>query len=117
MRELHGSSTRPPKIKVFMKRPDSQKGYMTWISNNLPSLQRNVEGYIETVTETLHWEDGRDMKIVIVCNEEGRLRHLPYCCTILGTDYVGNILICGVEGDEFVDIPLTMQEVKMIMNR
>lgn len=110
------------KIKVFMKRPDSPKGYMTYISNTLQNLQRNVEGYIEVVPEIVYrtgWngEDLGDAKIVVICNEEGRLRHMPYCCTILGRDYVGPIIIAGVDGEEFTDIPLSMQDVKLIVNR
>lgn len=110
------------KIKVFMKRPDSPKGYMTYISNTLTNLQRNVGGYIEVVTEVIHrtgWEgeDLGDAKIAIICNEEGRLLKLPYCCTILGFPYVGTIIIAGVDGEDFTDIPLTMQDVKLIMNR
>lgn len=110
------------KIKVFMKRPDSPKGYMTWISNTLENLQKNVNGYIETVTKTLSRvdENGTEtetVKIVIICNEDGRLLGLPYCCTILGIDFVGDIIICGIDGDEFADIPLTMRECKMIINR
>lgn len=110
------------KIKVFMKRPDSPKGYMTYISNTLENLQKNVEGYIECVTEVIgrigdNGEDLDDVKIVVICNEEGKLLNLPYCCTVLGIDYVGTIIIAGVDGDNFTDIPLSMQEVKMIMNR
>ncbi len=110
------------KIKVFMKRPDSPKGYMTWISNTLENLQKNVDGYIETVTAIIPHvdKDGKDLgdvKIVVICNEEGRLLNLPYCCTLLGIPFVGTIIVCGVDGEEFADIPITMQEVKAIINR
>lgn len=107
------------KIKVFMKRPDSPKGYMTYVSNTLENLQKNVEGYIETVTLWVQRldEKAEDVKIVVICNEEGRLLKMPYCCTVMGIDFVGTIMICGVDGENFTDIPITMQEVKMIMNR
>jgi hypothetical protein len=91
-------------IRALAKRPDS-KWYSTNVSNSLENLQRFVGGYIETVTFA---------GLVIICNEEGRLKGLPYCCTILGHDFVGDILIVGVNGDEFADCPLTLAEAKRI---
>lgn len=38
------------KIKVLIKRPDEQYGYMSWISNTLANMQRTVDGYIQAVT-------------------------------------------------------------------
>lgn len=110
------------KIKVYMQRPDSPKGYMTWISNTLENLQRNVGGHIETVTIPLQrvGENGENIgtaMIVIICNEEGRLLKLPYCCTLLGMDFVGTIIIAGVDGEEFADIPITARECRMMINR
>jgi len=94
------------KIKVIIKRPDEEYGHMTWISNTLENLQRNVGGFIETVTL------GVVPRIVIICNEEGRLQGLPYNCTICGHAFVGDIIIAGIDGDEFADVPMTMQEYK-----
>lgn len=92
------------KIRVFVKRPDRPTGYMTWMSNSLENLQRFVGGYIETVTV---FSD-----LVIICNEEGRLKDLPYCCTILGMDFVGPIIVCGRDGDEFADVPLDIEPLR-----
>jgi len=85
------------KIRVYAMRTDRADGYVTNVSNSLENLQRFVGGYIETVTPFTN--------LVIICNEEGRLRGLPYNCTILGYDFYGDILIAGVKGDEFADIP------------
>lgn len=85
------------KIRVYALRTDRDTGYVTSVSNSLENLQRFVGGYIETVTPFTN--------LVIICNEEGRLRGLPYNCTILGVDFYGDILIAGVKGDEFADIP------------
>jgi len=76
------------------------------IDNTLEALQEAVGGLIETVRIT--------EKIVIVCNEEGKLKNLPKNRELvwkLGDDkkqivvnrdiLVGDALICGVEGDEF----------------
>lgn len=84
------------KIKVIIKRP-GEKPYTTWISDRLENLQKTVEGYIETVTVCTD--------LVIICNEEGRIRNLPYNCTILGADFFGTILLAGINGEEFGNVP------------
>lgn len=66
------------------------------IPNTLEELQASVGGYIETVTIA--------SDVVIICNEEGRLQGLPHNCRIFGVDFVGPILIAGVDEDEFTDL-------------
>ena len=90
-------------IRALAKRPDS-KWYSTNVSNTLENLQRFVEGYIETATIA--------KDVVVICNEEGRLKGMPYCCTILNHDFVGPVLIVGVNGDEFADVPITFAKAK-----
>ena len=85
------------KIKVIIKRPDEKKGHVTAISNTLENLQRNVEGYIETYTPF--------GETVIICNEEGHLLNLPVNCVCGGNLFVGTIIVCGRDGDEFADVP------------
>lgn len=65
--------------------------------NNLSTLQKLVGGYIETVTIA--------SDACIVCNEEGRLLGLQYNIFIAGKSFVGPILIVGVDGEEFCDVP------------
>ena len=91
------------KIKVIVKRPDSVP-YSTHISNSLENLQKTVDGYIETVTLS--------SDCVVICNEEGMLRGLPYNCNICGIDFVGTIGFAGINGDEFSDIPLSFKNFK-----
>lgn len=93
------------KIKVFAKRPDSN-WYVTNVSNTLENLQRFVEGYIETATVA--------KDVVVICNEEGLIRGMPRSCTILNHDFFGPVLIAGVDGDEFADVPITFAEAKAI---
>ena len=92
------------KIKVIIKRPEEPVGHMTWISDTLENLQKHVEGYIETLTIA------SDM--VVICNEEGRIRNLPYNCTIENHDFVGTIILAGVDGDEFADVPISLAAFK-----
>ena len=84
------------KIKVIVKDP-GKPARVVWISNRLENLQRTVGGYIETVTISTD--------VVIICNEEGRIRNLPYNCTILGADFFGTIFLAGINGEEFGNVP------------
>ena len=56
-----------------------------------------VGGYIETVTLD-------NTGLVVICNEEGRLRDLPYNCEVCGIDFVGPIVFAEVDGEEFASI-------------
>ena len=92
------------KIRAIIKRPDEPFGHMTNISNTLANLQNTVGGYIETITI----RDG----LVIVCNEEGKLKGLAPNFKIPGDEIVGTVIICGTEGEEFTDIPIEMASWK-----
>ncbi len=94
------------KIKVVIKRPDEEVGHITWISNTLENLQRTVGGYIETVT----FGD-----LVIICDEEGRLKGKEHNCRIENVDFVGTIIGVGSEGDSFSDVPLSMSGWKSLI--
>lgn len=94
------------KIKVIIKDP-GKKPRCVWISNTLENLQKVVGGYIEAVTIA------SDM--CIICNEEGRLRNLPYNCDICGVSFVGTIVFVGVSEDEFCSVPVDYKTLKAIM--
>ena len=92
------------KRKCIIKRPDEEFGHMTSISTRLENLQKTVEGYIEAVTYASDF--------VILCNEEGRLKGLPYNMTICGKDFVGTLIFIGTDGEDFCDIPITFKQYK-----
>lgn len=69
-----------------------------WVENTLEALQMEVGGYIETVTVCTD--------VVIICDEEGRLKGKTYNCTILGCDFVGDLVIVGMDGEQFTDCPI-----------
>lgn len=96
------------KIRVISKRPGCPPRSV-WVSNTLENLQTAVGGYIETV------KLATDM--CVVCNEEGRLKGKPYNCTIAGVDFVGDILLVGVKGEEFADLPISYQKAKEMFNQ
>ena len=92
------------KIRVLTLHPDSKKPNMTSVSPSLENLQRYVGGYIEVA------KIAKDL--VVICDEEGRLKGKPFCCNILGVNFVGDIIIAGMKGAEFADIPISYAEAK-----
>ena len=89
------------KVRALIKKP-GEAAYIRHVEDKLEAWQEIVGGYIQTVTL---FED-----MTVICNEEGRLLGLPFNCDILGCDFAGTIVIVGVEGDEFADVP---EEEKM----
>ena len=74
---------------IVLKKEPGKDPVLTDIDNTLEAFQKNVGGYM------------------IVCNEEGRIQSLPYNCTVMNADFYGTILIAGIDGDEFTDVPIT----------
>lgn len=83
-------------MKAIRKKPGCAPEIIE-VENTLKALQREVNGYIETVTIA--------SDAVIICNEEGRILGLPDNCRVCGVDFVGTVLIVGTKGDEFCDVP------------
>ena len=83
-------------MKAIRKKPGCSPEIIE-VENTLKALQREVSGYIETVTIA--------SDAVIICNEEGRILGLPDNCRVCGVDFVGTVLIVGTKGDEFCDVP------------
>lgn len=102
----HKKTSDSEKIKVLIKRPDGRPR-VEWVLNRLENLQKIVGGYIETVT----FADD----LVIICNEEGLLKDLPYNCNICGIDFVGTIIFIGAKDDKFTDCPVEYNTLKQIM--
>ena len=82
-------------MRVIYKAPGKAPEIIE-IENTLEALQEKVGGYIEVVTMA---KNAR-----IICNEEGRLRGLPYNITFLGERFVGPVLVVGTDGEEFCDL-------------
>lgn len=72
------------------------------IDNTLGAMQATVGGYIETARIS--------KDTVVVCNEEGLIRGLPYNTRVMGTDFVGDILVVGTKGEEFTDVPVSLED-------
>ena len=89
-------------MRVIIKRPEDAVGSVQDIPNTLEALQEAVDGPIETITVCTD--------LVIICNDEGRLRGLPYNCSLLGAGFFGTVVVVGKDGDEFADCPLAFHD-------
>ena len=88
-------------MRVLFKEPGRKEFQTLLVANELRILQLLVgDGPIETVTIA---EDA-----CIICNEEGRNRGMEPNCNFLGVEFVGPIMIVGVDGDEFTDCPMSV---------
>lgn len=79
--------------------PVEGKAKIIEIENELKALQRAVGGHIETATIA--------SDCCLVVDEEGLLKGKPinHLASRLGRPLVGDVLVCGVDYDHFVDIP------------
>ena len=93
------------RIGVIIKEPGQKPKHVN-ISDSLENLQKWVGGYIECVT--------LDIGLVMIINEEGKIRDLPHNFYLLGDSIRGTAIFAGVEGEEFCDIPVSFQDFKQI---
>ena len=90
------------KIKVLVVEP-MKPCRVQEINDSLEAMQAIVGGYIEVVTPF-------DEPVAIVCNEEGKLRGLPYNRPLTdrhGVTYdilCGTFFIAGVDGENFASL-------------
>ena len=98
------------KINCIVKRPDEKYGHMTAISDTLENLQRTVGGYIEPVTLGEVERDDKQIDIVLLCDEDGKLFNKPKNIILNWDIIVGDVVIVGADGEDFCDIPITFAE-------
>lgn len=96
------------KHKVIIKRPDEQYGHVTNISMSLENLQRTVGGYIETIPAV--------GGAIIICNEEGKIKELEPNMWYYHDQLRGTIIVCGREGEELSDIPISLSIWKQFVD-
>lgn len=96
------------KISVLLVEP-GKKPEMIEIENKLEEMQKAVGGYIEIAD---FFGDGA----IIICNEEGKLKGLPFNRLVFSDDnkllaiIAGPMLIAGVKQDEIASLPPAMAE-------
>ena len=96
-------------ILVVIKRPGEAAYVEPLFENTLEAFQKEVGGYIESYTVAAD--------LTLICNEEGKLRGLPYNLTVCGEHFVGTVIAVGVKSDEFTSITGScVSLVQRIMN-
>lgn len=76
------------------------------IDGSLKSMKEIIEGYIETIY--------LGNKLILVCNEEGKLRRLEPTLKLDNNYIYGNCFICEVYNDELTSI--SEQNLKLLKN-
>lgn len=97
------------KIKVIIKRPEEVVGREERIDNTLEALQEAVGGYIETLTIL------RNPDVIIIMNEDGKLDGSHYNFKVPGDQIFGDIIVCGRDGENFADVPISRQTWNSIL--
>lgn len=90
-------------MKIIYK-PVGGEPFEMDIDKSLESFQSLVDGYFEYV---MVFQD-----TAVVCNEEGRIRQMPYNCTVFGMGFYGPIFFVGVGRTDWKDCNLTVDQVK-----
>ena len=100
-------------IRVFYKRPGKNLVEVK-IPNELEWIQGAVEGHVEAITlrESV---DGLPA-VMLLCNEEGKLRGMAHNFRInyrgVVDNIVGPVLFVGADGEEFTDCPMSRREME-----
>ena len=84
-------------MRVLVVRPGATMPVTKVIDGTLESMQKLVEGYIQCVVLL----PGR---LVLICNEEGILRSLPYNRRVCGHDIYGTFFLCKPSDDRLVGL-------------
>ncbi len=93
-------------MKVIVKAPNNP-AIEVEIENELEALQGIVGGYIECVPLS---DDA-----LIICNEEGKLHNLLINFKTPIDFIVGTAIICGDGGEDFTDVPISLEEFNKIL--
>ena len=104
-----GKAAKEAQILVCVKYPGEEPHVEPLFDNTLKAFQEAVGGWIETVTIC--------SDLVLIVNEEGRIKGLPYNTTVLGCQLYGPVLAVSTKGDEFASIkaahiPMVLQILK-----
>lgn len=90
-------------MKVLIVEPGKHPCEME-ICNTLQDMQETVGGYIEAIYP---FED----MVALVCDEESKMKADTQWNRILGADVIkGTFFLCGIEGENFSDLPDELME-------
>jgi hypothetical protein len=92
-------------MKVIIKCPGELIGHYEEIDNDLHALQRKVGGYVEMVRIA--------DELVMLVDEDGIAKGAEKNFQMefmTGYQWIrGMVLLCGLDGDEFTDVPIELE--------
>lgn len=91
-------------IRVIIKKTGERYGHEVEIPNTLAAIQEAVGEFIETLR--------LDGGLIAICDEEGLLKRSGWNMFLGGIPICGTIVFVGVDGEEFDDCPLSMEEFR-----
>ena len=105
-------------LRVIVCRPD-EYAKVTWIEDSLEAMQGLVGGLIEPYDPFYSDSDPRYENVILVCNEEGKLRQMKPSRAIIDEDghvmdvIAGPFFLCysPVESESFESLPVDLEEV------
>lgn len=83
-------------MKAIFKDPLKESKIID-VENSVAGIQKVIGGYFEAITIE---EDA-----CILCDEEGKIKRLKPNCIYNGELIVGPVLVVGVKGEDFTDVP------------
>lgn len=87
--------------------PPNEAPYMKVIPNTLEAFQGLVNGYIEAVP--------LKYGVYMILNEEGKFDE-AYNCDYFDDELCGNIVLCGVDEEDFDDCPQIALDMLNVIN-
>lgn len=101
---MHCEAHKADTIEVIAKQPH-EAAYVTRIKNTLEAFQAFVGGYIQAVPLS--------QDVVMICNEEGKLKDMQQNFRWLYDEVVGPVLFVGADDEgDFTDCPMNKKELE-----
>lgn len=100
------------KIRVIVKKPTEDVGHEAVIDNTLEKIQEIVGGRIEVVNIGLRVGT---QEVRLICNESGKLAGLSPNFKILLDIIHGPVILTGVDGEDFTDVPVNLDTWSVIL--
>ena len=90
-------------LNVIVKEPGKEPEKFI-VTDDYKAIQKLIDGHFEVVRVE---ED-----LLVVCDEEGRIKGKPFNCWFDGIGFVGTIAVFGEDGENFDHCPITLDQFR-----
>ena len=104
-------------MRAVFKAP-GERAHAMVVPNDLHTIQDLVGGYIETVTIPVTSRIGNEKGLIIICDEEGKLKEgvqPNFWCLTACDEIYGPVLVVGADGEDFGS--LTDHDVDLVLDK